>query len=107
MLADAIAITSFINGTKFKGTSAIAVFSKMSQNTGSTARQGPQREKSSFKIKLFYYCGLLLVLNHCQNHREIPSAVLLLPEIANFVIHVIDFSLREVRALQKKHPETY
>ena len=25
----------------------------------------------------------------------------------DFVIHVIDFSLREFRALQKKHPETY
>ena len=30
-----------------------------------------------------------------------------LPEITDFVIHVIDFSLREVRVLQKKHPETY
>ena len=39
----------------------------------------------------FFYFGLLLVLNHCLNHCEIPSALLMLLEKTNFVIHVIDF----------------
>ena len=52
---------------------------------------GPHCQKSSFKIKILYYCGVLLVLNHCSNHREIPSAVLILLEKTDFVIHVIDF----------------
>ena len=47
--------------------------------------------KNEVSIKLFYYCGVLLVLNYCSNHREIPSAVLILLEKTDFVIHVIDF----------------
>ena len=38
-----------------------------------------------------YYFGVLHVLNHCSNHREILSAVLVLLEKTDFVIHVIDF----------------
>ena len=47
--------------------------------------------KNQVKIKLFFYFGAILVLNHCLNHREIPSAVLMLLEKTDFVIHVIDF----------------
>ena len=50
-------------------------------------------QKSSFKIKLRYYFGVLLVLNHCSSRSEIPSAVLMLLEKTDLVIQVIDFQL--------------
>ena len=54
-------------------------------------RDSPHCQKSSFKIKLFYYCGVLLVLNHCSNHHKILSTILILLEKTDFVIHVINF----------------
>jgi len=46
------------------------------------------------------------MLNHCTNHRETGSKVLLLLEKSDFVIHVIDRMFREIRALQEKLSET-
>ena len=57
--------------------------------------QGPQCQKLSFKIKLFYYCGVSIVLNYCLNHCDIPSAVFLLLEKTEFAIHVIDVQVYE------------
>ena len=61
--------------------------------------QGLQYKKSSFKIKLFYYCDVLTVLNYCSNHCDIPSAIFLLLEKTEFANHVINVQVCEVYLL--------
>ena len=52
---------------------------------------GSTISKIKFQNKVFQYCGMLLVLNHCWNHHGIPRAVLILLEKMDFVIHIFDF----------------
>ena len=61
--------------------------------------QSLQCQKSRFKIKLFYYCGVLIVLNYCSNHCDIPHAVFLLLEKTEFAIYLINVQVRKVCVL--------
>ena len=49
---------------------------------------------------------MLVTLNHCSNHRETGSKVLLLLEKKDFIIHVINRIFREIRAPQEKLSES-
>ena len=55
--------------------------------------------KIKFQIKLFYYCGMLIVLNYYSNYYDIPSAVFLLLEKTQFAIHVSNVQVCEVCVL--------
>ena len=61
--------------------------------------QGLQCQTLRFKIKLFYYCGMLIVFNYCSHHCDIPHAVFLMLEKTEFAIHLINVQVCEVCVL--------